>query len=542
MKNKSEIRYKLLMWLIILISMIVAVLFCNKKQGFHFDENYSYYSTNITNGLWPTENEWKDVGEIRSEFQVMSGETLNLGLVKVSQTFDVHPPLYYYVLRVVCFLTKNTYSKWQGLFINLVFYFVCLLLLWKIADIAGKGNKYVDAFTLAIFGLSPGFLSSITFIRMYVMLTMFCFGMLLVAMKAFQNSEWSWIKTFLPTFVICFMGFLTHYYFIIFAFFVAAYSCLYLVFHKETRAKAFIYGGSVGLGIVAAILYYPACLSHIFRGYRGNDATQAFMDMSNTTDRINFFVQMLNDYTFSGFFFILVLIIALMYLLCRFRRNIKATDVEKEEKTDVAKAKEEKKSNRVRPEVLLLIVVALGYFLVVCKTAIVPSNPAEALRYESPIYGLIILLAVLALIAEFEKVGAKIVIPIGILSVAVVCQIVGLTQDKVFFVYSDAPARVEWADNHKESDIVYIYSRNNQWMIWDDSPELMEYNEIFFVPVDDESEFTDNKLVNSKSTIVYACRSDATEQIMQRMVNANDNFSSYGKIEERLYVDIYELK
>ena len=118
---KNELSYKLLMWFLIFISMIVAVLFCVKKQGFHYDENYSYYSTNITVGLWPTDNEWKDVNEIRSEFKVLEDETLNLGLVKVNQSYDVHPPLYYYVLRVVCFLTKNTFSKWQGLIVNLVF-------------------------------------------------------------------------------------------------------------------------------------------------------------------------------------------------------------------------------------------------------------------------------------------------------------------------------------------------------------------------------------------------------------------------------------
>ena len=47
---KNNLGYRLALWLIIVISMIIAVLFCIKKQGFHYDENYSYYSTNVTYG------------------------------------------------------------------------------------------------------------------------------------------------------------------------------------------------------------------------------------------------------------------------------------------------------------------------------------------------------------------------------------------------------------------------------------------------------------------------------------------------------------
>lgn len=537
MKNKNEINYKLLMWLIILVSMIVAVLFCNKKQGFHFDENYSYYSTNITNGLWATDNEWKDVGEIRSEFQVNQGEALNFGLVKTSQTFDVHPPLYYFILRVVCFLTKNTYSKWQGLSINLIFYFGCLILLWKIADLAGNKNKYINAFTLALFGLSPAFISAITFIRMYVMLTMLCFALLLVAMKAFANNSWTWKKCYIPTLILCFMGFLTHYYFIIFAFFVAAYTCLYLVFHKETRIQAFIYGGSICAGIIMAVAYYPACISHIFRGYRGNDATQAFLDVSNTGDRINFFVQMLDDYAISSMFYILVLIIVLIYVFNSYKKKaVKVQDNMEESEENVSEV------SKKRPEIGLLIVVAAGYFLLVCKTAIVPSNPAEALRYQSPVYGLIILLVVMGLVVTCRKISSKALISVVILMIAVVFQIVGLTNNKVFFIYDDANIRNEWAKNHKDKDIVYIYNPNNEWMVWNDSTELMEYKDIFFVPYNTETFIEDERLKNSTSVFVYACRSDSSEEIIRNIISSNDNLNMFEKVEERLYVDIYELK
>lgn len=518
---KNDLSYKLIMWFLIIISMLVAVLFCIKKQGFHFDENYSYYSTNITYGLWPTDNQWKDVEEIKSEFMVNSGETLNLGMVKTSQSYDVHPPLYYYVLRVVCFITKNTYSKWQGLFINLVFYFLCMLLLWRIADIAGNENRLINIFTIALFGISPGYLSTVTFIRMYVMLTFFCFLMLYVTMKAFGMETWSWKKCFVPIAIVSCLGFLTHYYFVIFAFFVAAYTCLYLVFHRGTRVKAFIYGGSVCVGLVVAVLYYPACLSHIFSGYRGTEATAAFADMSNTVGRISFFVQILNDFTFSGAFFGLALIILLAYVFYGYKK--KGVHVS------------------LKPSQQLLLAVTLGYFLLVCKTGMMPSNPAEALRYESPSYGLIILLVVIAIVKLLENLKMEKLSVIILVAVAVI-QVIGLSKDKVFFIYTDSVNNYEWAKEHRDSDIAYIYNPNNQWMIWNDSPELMELKDIFFIPYTDENDISDERLVNSKSIFVYCCRADESLNIIEKMVQADDNLTQYEKVEERLYVDIYELK
>ena len=89
------------MTLIMMLQLVVASYFCMQKQGFHYDEYYSYYSSNVTYGLAPTNREWKNVDEIRSEFMVREGEGFRYGLVKTMQSFDVHPPLYYFILKFV---------------------------------------------------------------------------------------------------------------------------------------------------------------------------------------------------------------------------------------------------------------------------------------------------------------------------------------------------------------------------------------------------------------------------------------------------------
>ena len=547
LKDKKDIYCRLLLWLAVIISMIVAFFFCYKKQGFHYDENYSYYSTDVTNGLYPTDHEWKSTDEIRSEYMVLDGETLNLGMVKLSQTYDVHPPLYYFVLRIVCFFSKNTFSKWQGLSINLIFYLLCLILLWQIADIAGRKSFLTDFFTLMLFGLSPGFLSAVTFIRMYVMLSMWCFLVLLLAMKALRDNEYTFRKLFVPTFLVTMAGFLTHYYYMVFAFFVTAYICIYLVIKKDTRIKAFIYGISVCLGMAAAVIYYPACLGHIFSGYRGVESTQAFMDMSNTGDRIDFFVQMLNDYTFSGMFYILLLVGLLLYMFYSYRRKVKwannlVLDSSLDKKEQNVEKEKEENADHIGSVIGLLLTVTVGYFLIVCKTAMTPSNPAEALRYQSPVYGLLILLVTMAITAVFDRIKANRMIPCAVLIVAIICQIHGLCSDKVFFLYEGANDLVRWAASHRDCEVAFIYNPNNSWMIWNDGPELMQYRDIYFIPYDTDKPIDDERLLNAKDIIIYACRSDESFDIINSIVEANDSLSGYEKAGERTFVDVYELK
>ena len=543
-KSGKDLKFNILMWCVIIIGMVVACIFCAQKQGFHYDEYYSYYSTNITAGSHVYNREWRSADDIKNEFMALQGDSFNLGLVKLNQSFDVHPPLYYFLLRMVSCLSKGVFSKWQGLAINLIFYFICLILLWKIADIFGNGNKYINLFTLLLFVLSPGYLSTVTFIRMYVMLTAICFGVLLLTMKAMQNDRWDFVHVFIPSVLLAFAGFMTHYYFMIFMFFLAAFTCIYLVVRKETRVKAFIYGGSVCVGMAAAVLYYPSCISHIFSGYRGKEATEAFADMSNTVSRISFFVQILNDYTFSGMFFILVLVIILLYMFCSYRNKTSMkNDVSKEQGEEVKDTEQIKEVNakKEKPVVALLIFVTICYFLIVCKTGMMPSNPPEALRYECPAYGLIILIVVWAIFKLFEKVTKIVYIPMAVMAIAVLFQIKGLCSDKVFFVYKDAPANVAWAADNGADDIVYIFNPQNEWMVWNDSSELMEYKNIYFIDANDTDPVDEQIITQMNEIYVYSCRSENTDAIIQNVINANDNLNAYEKVSERLLIDIYKL-
>ena len=82
----SKHRFFVILILTLMLQLFAALYFCNQKQGFHNDEYYSYYSSNATYGLTPTDEEWKSTDEIISEFQVAKNEKFSYGMVALMQS------------------------------------------------------------------------------------------------------------------------------------------------------------------------------------------------------------------------------------------------------------------------------------------------------------------------------------------------------------------------------------------------------------------------------------------------------------------------
>lgn len=534
------------MILLLVVQLCAAFWFCSQKQGYHYDEYYSYYSSNVTYGLAPTDMEWKDTTEIRSEFMVMPDAGVDYGMVRMMQSWDVHPPLYYYVLHTVCGLSKGVFSKWQGLSVNLVFFVLSWLTLWGIIkELTGNDKKKIFA-VCALFGISPAVFSGITFIRMYMMLTFECLLLLYVHIRAVMREKRSFTGFYLPVFLLSFAGFHTHYYFAVFLFFMAAAVCLYLFFHKETRKTSFGYAAAVLSGMMLSVAAYPACFSHIFRGYRGTEAQDAFFDMGNIYGRLSFFFGLTNEYAFGNMLAVILLAILVGGVTKKAAQNMKRAA---QEGLDMRRDENGQVDTTWTPHkkaVILTAVVTIGYFLVVAKTALL--NAEEAIRYEMPVYGLLILLVILLLDHQLvffknHKNKKQLNIVFICLIMLVFCgEAVGLVQGKVCFLYPEDAQNIAWAAEHKADTVAYIYNSTNQWMIWDESEELMQYEQIYFVSSDHDAMEPDERLTEADRIYVYKMRGDAADEMLYIMADTNGGFTEVNLIRELLYCDLYELK
>ena len=533
-KPKADTAFKIMLIITIVLQLAVALCFCMQKQGFHYDENYSYYSSNVTYGLNPPDGDWLSGSTIAEEFCITPGMGFNFPLVAQMQSFDVHPPVYYFLLNIICSLSSGIFSKWQGLILNLIFFVISELLIIAIADKVGNKNKAITWFSLALFGFSPAIISGITFIRMYMLLTSECMALILLHMNMLTDIKNSsslsrFVKYLIQIAVTVYIGFLTHYYFAVFAFFVAAFTTLYLFFSKNTRKTSYIYAITVIAGLLSAVLSYPASLRHIFRGYRGTEAMGAFFDMNNLSDRMGLFVGLIDDYVLNRTFYILLLIILLAYVQVRFMNK------------------------RVSPNLCfgLSFITAVGYFAIVMKTALM--NYEEAVRYEMPIYGLLIILIVVSLyslitntspVTEGDSRGGQVQrLLFGvILAITLVMQLKGLYDGKVLFLYPEEKNEKEFATEHKDDVIIYVYDNDNKWKMWDNAHELEQYNRIYCIEMNHEGGIDNRELLEAKHAYAYVMRYDAGKQLIHRFITDNPNLHTAVLIEERGFADIYELR
>ena len=533
-KPKADTAFKIMLIITIVLQLAVALCFCMQKQGFHYDENYSYYSSNVTYGLNPPDGDWLSGSTIAEEFCITPGKGFNFPLVAQMQSFDVHPPVYYFLLNIICSLSSGIFSKWQGLILNLIFFVISELLIIAIANKVGNKNKAITWFSLALFGFSPAIISGITFIRMYMLLTSECMALILLHMNMLTDIKNSsslsrFVKYLIQIAVTVYIGFLTHYYFAVFAFFVAAFTTLYLFFSKNTRKTSYIYAITVIAGLLSAVLSYPASLRHIFRGYRGTEAMGAFFDMNNLSDRMGLFVGLIDDYVLNRTFYILLLIILLAYVQVRFMNK------------------------RVSPNLCfgLSFITAVGYFAIVMKTALM--NYEEAVRYEMPIYGLLIILIVVSLyslitntspVTEGDSRGGQVQrLLVGvILAITLVMQLKGLYDGKVLFLYPEEKNEKEFATEHKDDVIIYVYDNDNKWKMWDNAHELEQYNRIYCIEMNNEGGIDNRELLEAKHAYAYVMRYDAGKQLIHRFITDNPNLHTAVLIEERGFADIYELR
>lgn len=580
-KTGKERRLFWLFGILLVLQVIAALCFCMKKTGFHYDEYYSYYSSNVTMGLVPTDREWKPGSEIYNEFAVLPGEQFDFGTVVRMQTYDVHPPFYYLLLHGVCSLTPGIFSKWSGLALNLFFFIgswmLLALLAWRMAGAGREEGEQEEAADrrfrqlavlgiILLFGFNPAVYSGIMLVRMYMLLGFWVLAATWLHVRSLQERKRGW-RFFVPLAAVVYLGFLTHYYFAVYLFFLAAAMEFYLLFekaeHKTWGQKwkdCILYAAVVIGSLVAAVLSYPACLGHIFRGYRGTEAMGAFFDPGNTWGRLNFFVGLLNEYAFGGLLFVLILVLAVLAITAWALQRLKRSALQSEsgirgqKPSEISKpsadaAKEQAIGFWERYRILWIPAAAsLGYFAVVTKTALLTAE--EANRYQIPIYGMLLLLAVILFLMLVRKAGGKkcfarkgICGAVLAFLIFLTCgQIYGLLDGKVLFLYEEDAENIAFARQNADEPIIYFYNPALMWMIWDDSLELMQYDQIYFVNLADTSALEAEWLAQEDRVLVYAARTDTSAAALETAAAGMGRQVEMKKIRELLYCDLYEIK
>lgn len=588
MEKKSKKIFFIGMILLLCLQIIVLFYYGSRKAGYHEDELYSYYSSNKTAGLFVNDREWTIGESFRNELVVLPGEQFRYGVVKQMQSWDVHPPFYYYLLHTVCSLTPGIFSKWQGISVNLLGFVLSFILLAYAAYLTAvypismqpelsdsekqsyRKRGYVLAGTVCgMWGFGAAVISGVMFIRMYQWLTVFVLLCLCLHLHALVRKKESW-SFYLLLAVTVFLGFLTQYYYIIFHFFLGAGFCLYLL--KEKKWKSLMaYVGTCAAAFGAALVYYPSALSHIFRGYRGTEAVGEFANASNTLERLQFFIGLFDKYMMGGGLALWLLLICLIAMTNRFLQ-----------KRAKRSGREQKRERILTLPVGLLLFTAAGYFFTVAKTALLLGETSN--RYELPIYGVLVLLLVYSLYMvqkEIEQGNAETAERIAALTasgnlsqeeirkryvpdkkitgkvavlVVVLIAVLNLTGNKVFFLYPEEAKVQEFVHRNETTPVIVLYNEASETHIWWLLDELSEYENIYLASISGEGEiltsqnFLNGDAAESKKYIVYMADCENQGEELQRLLGTEfqeesdaSGDISYEEIARKNMWTIYEI-
>ena len=281
--------------LLLTLAVILAVclLFAQRKNGMFIDEIYTY---GLSNSHYAPFLEDVAGGELEGAVltrqdlldyvTVGEDEFFDLGSVYYNQVHDVHPPLYYWLFHLASCLTPGVFSKWTGLILDLVLYFLTLIALYRLC-LRLFGSRAAALASLLLYGLSGLGLATMLMIRMYVLITLFSVLLALWITRLMEDGRLRW--SILAGLTI-FLGLMTQYYFVFYAFFVCAAFVFYAAVKKRWKDLGlFALCAFAGVGLL--LVAFPACITHLTADklVSGGNALEQLADSAQYRERLLFF-------------------------------------------------------------------------------------------------------------------------------------------------------------------------------------------------------------------------------------------------------------
>ena len=431
MKNKKYIY----LTLIIIIGITLILFYSEKKQIYDGDELYSYTLSNSKKHGFMINNielnKWTNHEDIEKIFELNNDEIFSILSIYKNQARDVHPPFYYLIFHIMSIISLNKFTILPGIIINIMSYIVLMIYLYKISkEILEEKESYIPCM---IYTLSLGMISTAMFIRMYMMLTMWCVIFTYYFLNITQNMN---KKDIMKLSICTYFGFMTHYFFLIYAFFISLIYIIYLITKKNlkniiTYAKYIL--SSISLGFIT----FPFAYIHIFKGYRGTE-TQENLIKSNILENFKNIYDRLNIDIFLKIMpIILITLIIMIFILI--------------------------KSKKIKNKIFIIALSTILYFLVTLKII-----PIQSTRYFYSIYPIITLITYYIISKSINNLYIKKIITFIIIVLSVIMQI------------KYEPSWITKTNKIDAKDKNIIYVIKNDYVTITDSQFLMKYNKIYY--------------------------------------------------------------
>lgn len=272
--------------IIFLIFTLASCYIHHLKQGYYIDEYLTYSLANVDISATELPDGIKCLSPSAFIEKLLTINETNSAFhysnVWENQRIDTHPPLYYVLIHTICSFFPNTFNKWIAFIINLPFAWLTILLFYKLISMLIPSDKQAPTILTFLFCMNPAYLKMTSFLRMYIMAAFFVvlLSYWIVKYRNAHNLRFLVGCTFITV-----LGTLTHYYYLVYAFFTfLLLGILYLKKKKYTYLSRLLY--TLILSGVIIISIFPWILCHILGGARGTENIHNILRISNYFPRL----------------------------------------------------------------------------------------------------------------------------------------------------------------------------------------------------------------------------------------------------------------
>ena len=441
MKKIINLRTIIFILIILILSFRLIYLFGLRKSS-HVDETYSVGIANslglpifISPGTDEDGNEyyrnvqaWYDGQAIKDYFVVNEGERFDLAGVVQNKLWDTALPNYEILINFVFSFFPGTFS-WGYLFaINFVFYVLSLVVIFFIGKnfFAEPVTGFINGCCCMLFwGLSVCGTGAYTYFRMYGVLSFYSLLMVLMIAKLIKKDG-SKVLLYIGLSLSVFFGLATHTLFIVFAFWITFFSCLYLLMKKRIK-DCFITGGVVLGTLIFLVVIYPFDPAIVSTWMNETNDTGFSFYTNLTYANIHTFAESLGFYlpvTVPNIVFVLgvlVFIAIIVFLLkALFRNESWFKDFEKKALTNLSNVRSFFRNGmeKVGPSFWLILFTAIAYMITTAAISPVVTQGMFATRYFFMCMNLVIICFVTFWLMIYDGFRKKTKIITGIVILA----------------------------------------------------------------------------------------------------------------------------
>lgn len=536
-------RFVILAIIIAVIHIGLVLFYGTKKEGFHEDEYYSYWSVSVTaNEMKPSNFVWNCGYELQCRFLISENHRFDYGMVVQNQIEDVHPPLYYLALHTVMSLFPNSFYKWFGIILNLLFSLIsfgCVVaLFYYMSEGVIPKREFAALLAGLIYAVAPSTISAVMLTRMYAMSTMWSIAYALVFVLLMRNRQCDkrrFVFLIVAGAMICYCAFLTHYFALFVPFFLTAAYALYTVLCRTGIVRMLIFGGTCIVAILLGILSFPASLQHVFGGYRGTGAIQGLFDGS-LPSRFSIFTGYMQAWIFSGVLYpcLIVFCVMLMVLMILVIRKNDWKSIH----------------NFVCRMLAVLLALVMSY-IVLCGTSLIVG--ADACRYFYPVISLLLpymaytIWGVFSILIDNGQERAFFgkrpivdrVVAACIIVLILIPMLLGYSRKNVLFLYEEDAEKVAFSQEYSKYPLIMVYGSANPYYSWYVDNQLWPFEQVFYLLYEQKDLLNDEKLRNAEKIVVYM---DAPEDFLQQLIEDNSNLSTYTLVRHDSFHYVYLLE